>query len=170
MKNNGKAMAKAGKKTFLRLIRTIFGFFPVLLPLVLIGILFNAIVGSIPAVFMQKVIAVVEQNWQSGDWNGCKDEILRYTGILLTLYGLALAASIFYNRKMAEITQGTLKKLREKMFNSMQDFPVKYFDTHNHGDISYKIFLNGISPTCHSSSLLGLVLNKDCIPLLSYCQ
>ena len=70
MKNNGKAMAKAGKKTFLRLIRTIFGFFPVLLPLVLIGILFNAIVGSIPAVFMQKVIAVVEQNWQSGDWNG----------------------------------------------------------------------------------------------------
>ena len=128
-------MAKAGKKTFLRLIRTIFGFFPVLLPLVLIGILFNAIVGSIPAVFMQKVIAVVEQNWQSGDWNGCKDEILRYTGILLTLYGLALAASIFYNRKMAEITQGTLKKLREKMFNSMQGFPVKYFDTHNHGDI-----------------------------------
>ena len=135
MKNNGKAMAKAGKKTFLRLIRTIFGFFPVLLPLVLIGILFNAIVGSIPAVFMQKVIAVVEQNWQSGDWNGCNDEILSYTGILLTLYGLALAASIFYNRKMAEITQGTLKKLREKMFNSMQDFPVKYFDTHNHGDI-----------------------------------
>lgn len=98
----------------MRLIRTIFGFFPVLMPLVLIGILFNAIVGSIPAVFMQKVIAVVEQNWQSGDWNGCKDEILRYTGILLTLYGLALAASIFYNRKMAEITQGTLKKLREK--------------------------------------------------------
>lgn len=38
MKNNGKAMAKAGKKTFLRLIRTIFGFFPVLMPLVLIGI------------------------------------------------------------------------------------------------------------------------------------
>ena len=44
MKNNGKAMAKAGKKTFLRLIRTIFGFFPVLMPLVLTGILFNAIV------------------------------------------------------------------------------------------------------------------------------
>ena len=105
------------------------------MPLVLVCILFNAIVGSIPAIFMQKVIAVVEENWQSGDWNGCKDQILHYTGILLTLYGLALAASVLYNRKMAEITQGTLKKLREKMFNSMQDFPVKYFDTHNHGDI-----------------------------------
>lgn len=65
-----KPWQRLEKKTFLRLIRTIFGFFPVLMPLVLIGILFNAIVGSIPAVFMQKVIAVVEQNWQSGDWNG----------------------------------------------------------------------------------------------------
>ncbi len=135
MRNNGKGMAKAGKKTLFRLIRTIFGFFPVLMPLVIIGILFNAIVGSIPSVFMQKVIAVIEENWQSGNWDGCKNQIFRYTGILLALYGLALAASIFYNRKMAEITQGTLKKLREKMFNSMQDFPVKYFDTHNHGDI-----------------------------------
>ena len=36
--------------------------------------------------------------------------------------------------------------------------------------ISYKIFLNGISPTCHSSSLLGLVLNKDYMPLSSCCQ
>ncbi len=135
MRNNGKGMAKAGKKTLFRLIRTIFGFFPVLMPLVIIGILFNAIVGSIPSVFMQKVIAVIEENWQSGNWDGCKNQIFRYTGILLALYSLALAASIFYNRKMAEITQGTLKKLREKMFNSMQDFPVKYFDTHNHGDI-----------------------------------
>ena len=51
MKNNGKGIGKGWKKDVLRLIRTIFGFFPVLMPLVLIGILFNAIVGSIPAVF-----------------------------------------------------------------------------------------------------------------------
>ena len=36
---------------------------------------------------------------------------------------------------MAVITQGALKKLREKMFDKMQDLPIKYFDTHNHGDI-----------------------------------
>ena len=42
---------------------------------------------------------------------------------------------MFFNRKMAVITQGTLKRLRVKMFNRMQDLPVKYFDTHNHGDI-----------------------------------
>ena len=61
MRSNGKGMAKNGKKTLFRLIRTIFGFFPVLMPLVLVCILFNAIVGSIPAIFMQKVIAVVEE-------------------------------------------------------------------------------------------------------------
>ena len=36
---------------------------------------------------------------------------------------------------MAVITQGSLAKLREKMFNSMQDLPIRYFDTHNHGDV-----------------------------------
>lgn len=36
---------------------------------------------------------------------------------------------------MAIITQGSLAKLREKMFNGMQDLPIKYFDTHNHGDV-----------------------------------
>ena len=36
---------------------------------------------------------------------------------------------------MAIITQGYLSKMREHMFNKMQDLPIKYFDTHNHGDI-----------------------------------
>ena len=121
-----KEMQAAPKKGVIRrIIRTLFSFYPVLMPVVLFCILFNAIVGSIPAVFMQKVIAVVEQNWQSGDWNGCKDEILRYTGI----------ASFTYCRLLAVITQGSLKKLREKMFNGMQNLPIKYFDTHSHGDI-----------------------------------
>ena len=64
------------------------------------------------------------------------EQAARSSGIRLAiLYGLSLAASVFFNRKMAVITQGTLKRLRVKMFNRMQDLPVKYFDTHNHGDI-----------------------------------
>ena len=83
MRSNGKGMAKNGKKTLFSPDPYLFGFFPVLMPLVLVCILFNAIVGSIPAIFMQKVIAVVEENWQSGDWNGCKDQILHYTAFFL---------------------------------------------------------------------------------------
>ena len=40
-----------------------------------------------------------------------------------------------YTQMMAIITQGSLKKLREKMFSHMQDLPIKYFDTNGHGDI-----------------------------------
>ena len=134
MKNN-KKMTASGKKTLLRLLGTICEFYPALLPAVVICILFNAVINSLPAIFNQKVIAVVEQSWQSGDWSSAGGPIIRYTAALATLYGLSLAASVFFNRKMAVITQGTLKRLRVKMFNRMQDLPVKYFDTHNHGDI-----------------------------------
>ena len=48
---------------------------------------------------------------------------------------LALITSFTYSRMMAVITQGFLMKMREKMFNGMQSLPLKYFDTHNHGDI-----------------------------------
>ncbi len=55
--------------------------------------------------------------------------------ILVTLYVISLAAGAAFNQMMAIITQGTLAKLREKMFAHMQDLPIRYFDTHNHGDI-----------------------------------
>ena len=51
------------------------------------------------------------------------------------MYVISLIAGILYTQFMAVITQGTLAKLREKMFDHMQDLPIKYFDTHNHGDI-----------------------------------
>ena len=107
MKNN-KKMTASGKKTLLRLLGTICEFYPALLPAVVICILFNAVINSLPAIFNQKVIAVVEQSWQSGDWSSAGGPIIRYTAALATLYGLSLAASVFFNRKMAVITQGTL--------------------------------------------------------------
>ena len=57
------------KHTVKRLIKTLFEFYPVMMPVVIGCILFNAVVSSIPSVFMQNIIAVVEQNWQSGDWS-----------------------------------------------------------------------------------------------------
>lgn len=126
---------KSKKTTILRLFKTMFGFYPVMLPVTLLCIFFSAIVSAIPAVFMQNVIAVVETCWKSGDWNGVSKQILTYVGILAVFYVLSLIASLSYNQLMAIITQGTLKKMREKMFNDMQRLPIKYFDTNNHGDI-----------------------------------
>ena len=66
---NKKTKKDTGRKAVLfRLIRMLFSFYPVLLPITLICILFNAVISSIPSVFMQNVIAAVEKSWQTGDW------------------------------------------------------------------------------------------------------
>ncbi len=123
------------KGTFVRLMRTLFEFFPVLMPIALVCILFSAIVGSLPTVFMQKIIAVIEGSWQAGDWTSAAPRILRLVAILATMYGLALISTIVWTQMMAIITQGLLKKLRVKMFDGMQNLPLRYFDTNDHGDI-----------------------------------
>ena len=123
------------KGTFVRLLRTLFEFFPVLMPVALVCILFSAIVGSLPTVFMQKIIAVIEKYWQVGDWAAAAPQILRLVAILATMYGLALISTIVWTQLMAIITQGLLKKLRVKMFDGMQNLPLRYFDTNDHGDI-----------------------------------
>lgn len=48
---------------------------------------------------------------------------------------VALCASIFYNQTMAIVTQGFLRHVRDDMFSEMQALPIRYFDTHTHGDI-----------------------------------
>lgn len=118
-----------------RLIRTLFGFYPVLLPVTIVCILISAVVSSIPSVFMQNIISYVEQSWKSGNWDGVSSQILGLVVVLAIFYVLSLAAGFAFNQLMAVITQGSLAKLREKMFNGMQNLPVKYFDTHNHGDV-----------------------------------
>ncbi len=133
MKN--KKDKKVSKGIVGRLFKTVLGFYPVMLPLAILCIIFSAVISSIPAVFMQNVIAVIEQSWQSGDWGAVGANIIHLVSVLIVFYVLALLSSFVYNQIMAIITQGTLKKLRVKMFNGMQRLPIKYFDAHNHGDI-----------------------------------
>ncbi len=126
---------RAPKGVLFRLLRTLFEFYPVLMPITLVCILINAIVSAIPAVFMQNIIAIVDESYKTGDWSAVSGQILGLVGLLVAMYAISLIAGLCYTQLMAIITQGTLKKLREKMFNHMQDLPIKYFDTHGHGDI-----------------------------------
>ena len=118
-----------------RLLKTILEFYPIMLPVTILCIIFSAVVSSIPAIFMQNIIAVVENNWQSGDWNIIETKIFTLVGILMFFYVLSLITTFVYGQLTAIITQGTLKSLRGKMFNRMQCLPIKYFDMNNHGDI-----------------------------------
>ncbi len=135
MKANHIKNTKNKKSIMIRLFKTIFEFYPVMLPVVIICIVFNATISSIPAIFMQNIIAIVEKSWREGNWNAVEDKILYFVSILVVLYVLSLTSGIIYNQMMAVITQGTLKKFRVKMFNRMQTLPIKYVDTNNHGDI-----------------------------------
>ena len=126
---------RAPKGVLWRLLKTLFEFYPVLLPITLVCILMNAIVSSVPSVFMQNIIALVDSSYKSGDWSSVSGQILTFVGILITMYIISLIAGFCYTQLMAIITQGSLKKLREKMFDHMEDLPIRYFDTNGHGDI-----------------------------------
>ncbi len=56
-------------------------------------------------------------------------------GMMVLIYGVGIVASLAQSLIMARVTQGTLDKLRRAMFEHMEDLPIRYFDTHAHGDI-----------------------------------
>lgn len=61
---------------------------------------------------------------------------LLHTIILMgCIYIIGVLATYLYNRFMVKISQGTLKEIRDDMFSHMQELPIRYFDTHIHGDI-----------------------------------
>ena len=129
-------VAKGQRKGIaVRLFKTLLSFYPVMLPLSICLIIFNAMVSSAPSLFMQNVIAVIESNWKTGDWASAAPKIFSTIGLLGMFYVLSLLSGIVFNQMMAIITQGSLKKLRVTMFTKMQKLPIAYFDTHNHGDI-----------------------------------
>ena len=117
-----------------RVIRKLFSYYPRLAPLTVFCILFSAVVSAIPSVFVQRVLAVVENLYLTRDWAAARPEIVRYLVILAALYLLSLIAVTVYTQIMAYMTQGFLDKLRREMFDGMQGLPLRYFDTHAHGD------------------------------------
>ncbi len=126
---------KLKKGVLARTIKMLFEAYPVLLPVTVGCILFSAVVSAIPAVFTQNILALIEKWYVSRDWAGASAEIIPKVLILLGLYVVSIISITTYTQLMAYITQGFLCKLRCKMFDCMQNLPVKYFDTNKHGDI-----------------------------------
>ena len=85
------------KGTTRRLLKMLLEFYPVKMPLTIFCILFSAVVSSVPAIFMQNVIALVESSWQSGDWSSVGSRILGLVGLLALFYVLSLISGLVYN-------------------------------------------------------------------------
>lgn len=125
-----------GKKGLLgRLLKLMLSFYPVMMPVMIFLIIFNSVVRSLPSIFMQKVIEIIEESRSLGSWEQISGRIIGLVLILAMFYVLSLLADLTFTQLMAIITQGTLKKLRVKMFSNMQTLPIKYFDANDHGDI-----------------------------------
>lgn len=135
MNKNPSASKKAGDGSLLRVIKKFFSYYPVLAPLTMFCILFSATVSSVPSLFVQNILAIIEKWYRGGDWASAKAEILPYITLLIILYVLSILSITLYTQLMAYMTQGFLDKLRQEMFSGMQDLPIRYFDTHKHGDI-----------------------------------
>ncbi|MBQ4537897.1 MAG: ABC transporter ATP-binding protein [Lachnospiraceae bacterium] len=76
---------------------------------------------------------------ENPDFTPLLQAILRVAGFYL----LGVVSAFTYNRIMVNVTQGTLRNLRNDMFTHMESLPIKYFDTHSHGDIM-SIYTNDI--------------------------
>ena len=132
--HRGRAPKSMGR-TALRVLRMLRGFYPVMLPAVACCILVQCVVQAMPNVFMERALTVVGQTWESGDWATAQPQIFANAAILAVLYFASLICNAVWQQCMAIITQGSLKKFRCLMFDHMQDLPIRYFDTHQHGDV-----------------------------------
>ncbi len=101
---------------------------------VLLCILVSAAAGVAGSLFLQVLIdgyitpLLVEAN---PDFSG----LLQAVMVMGCIYLAGVAATYLYNRMMAVISQGVLKSIRDEMFDHMQSLPIRYFDTHTHGDV-----------------------------------
>ena len=128
-------MPKIKKGVIGRLIRYIFEKYSARIIVVMVCIILSSVGGVSMSVFMQKLIDEVITPGLSQGWDAVASSAVAVLGTLAVLYLVGVLASFTYTRLMAGITQGTLKSLRDDMFEKMQTLPIKYFDTTAHGDI-----------------------------------
>lgn len=122
------------KHTAGRLMGYVFRGYKLRFFVVTICILVSAIVTVVGSLFIQKLIddfiTPLSQS-PNPDFSG----LLKAVGIMAIIYASGVLSTFLYNRMMVSISQGVLKDIRMEMFSKMQSLPIRYFDTHTHGDI-----------------------------------
>ena len=125
---------KQVKTTAKRLISYIVGQYRVRFILVVCFILMSSIANVSSSLFLQTLI----DDYITPMLGASAPDFAPLLKILVTMgsvYALGVLCSFAYTRMMARISQGVLKDIRDEMFNHMQTLPIRYFDTHSHGDI-----------------------------------
>ncbi len=121
-------------KVFMRVIQYVMKNYAVHFAIVVICIIVNVLANVQGTLFLQTLIddfITPMLGQQNPDFTNLLYEIIRVGCI----YIVGVAAAFAYQKIMVYVTQGTLRNLRDDMFAHMEKLPIKYFDTHSHGDI-----------------------------------
>lgn len=168
---------KVKKGTILRLIRYLFADYGWMIGLEITLLAVFALISTAPSVFIKTIASYIEEGLLTIKETGTSDFAAVYSGIapkiikaiviMIFIYSAGLVCSFTVNRMGAVITQGFLCNMRKRMFDRMQTLPIKYFDTHSHGDImSYytndidtlRQLISGSIPNLLTSALVITVL------------
>ncbi len=129
----GKGPANPGK-LLKRLMGMLMKHYGAAVIIVAICIIINVLANVQGTMFMQRLIDdYITPLLKSETKN--YTPLLHAIGRVACFYGVGIIASYSYNRIMVNVTQGMLKTFRDEMFTKMEQLPIKYFDTHAHGDI-----------------------------------
>ena len=125
-----------------RVFRYMMHYYKLPFAMVVLCILISAIASVVGATFPQTLVddyIVPMLQTGSTDFSGLGHAMLR----LICILAVGVLAAYGYNRIMANVTQGTMHHLRNDLFGKMEKLPIKYFDTHAHGDIM-SVYTNDI--------------------------
>ena len=128
-KRNGGAMGVLN-----RILGYMLHYYGPMFALVIVCILISAVATVLAATFPQTLVddyIVPLMGSVNPDFSGLAGEILKLAIIMV----VGIAAAFGYNRIMVNVSQGTMRHLRNDLFSKMESLPISYFDTHPHGDI-----------------------------------
>lgn len=138
MRGRGMPVPKGSikKGTLGRLLKTVVKYYKWQTIVAIACILLTSVGSLVSSVYMQQLVdRVVMPALENGFTSELQATLVGLIVMMVCIYAVVILANFFYTRLMATITQGVLFYLRRDMFSKMQSLPIKYFDTHAHGDI-----------------------------------
>ena len=123
------------ERPFGRLLAYVFRHYPVRISLTVVCIITAAVASAVGSIFMQQIVDNVVTPGLEIGFDAVRGTLVRLVVTMGIIFSAGVIGSFIYTRAMAIVTQGTLKHMRDDMFDSMERLPLRFFDTHPHGAI-----------------------------------
>ncbi|MBQ8550680.1 MAG: ABC transporter ATP-binding protein [Clostridia bacterium] len=137
--------AKDVKGSLLRLLKFLIADYKKQLIFVLVCLFFGTIALTTTSIFVKNLVEIVEAGLKAGQtvegfnaavgFAAIKGDLITLIALMIATAIVGIVATTARERMMATVTQGFLQKMRGRMFSKMQRLPIRYFDTHTHGEI-----------------------------------